>query len=174
MSTTAQMKGRAFGAGGITPAQTRAIFAAARRIGMELDDVRAMTPGGSIKLLSRLQASDLLDRLNASTEYQHPRKSPRAPRRPKSVYRIATPPQLAKIESLRIELDWTSEGLTGWLSERHHGDGRAMTDIQSSSDRQAVVQLLKAVVKRSHVEPAEAIQAAHTSAEESLFEASSK
>lgn len=70
----------------ITPPQRRALFAAARDRGLSIDDVRDMTPTGSISALTRAEASDLLDRINAGTDFdEHRRQRPRGPRRPKSL-----------------------------------------------------------------------------------------
>lgn len=136
----------------ITAAQRRALFAAGRVRGLTIDDIRGMTPTGSISALTRGQASDLLEGLNRGTEYAHPRKrksSRGRPRRPKGVYAIATEAQHRKIESLRIQLGWTTEGLRGWLSERHYADGRAMTNIDSTNDGRDVIELLKGVLERT-------------------------
>lgn len=133
----------------ISPGQRRALFAWAKSRGMSIDDLRALTPSGSISAMSHDAASALLKRLNAGGEYEHPRPAPRGPRRPKGVYRLATPAQRRKIESLRIELDWTPQGLDGWLSERHFGDGRPMTRFVSTVDAMEVIELLKAVLARS-------------------------
>jgi len=141
---------KAIGAEPITPSQRRALFSAARSRGMTIDDIRDMTPTGSISALTRSQASDLLDGLNSGTEYAHPRKPRRrSARRPKGVYALATEAQHRKIESLRIQLGWTREGLRGWLSERHYTDGRPMTKIDSTSDGSDVIELLKGVLERT-------------------------
>lgn len=132
----------------IRDTQRRAIFAAARARGMSIDDVRDLSPGGSISALTRAQAGDVLRRLNSGTRYEHPRPAVRGRRRPKNVYRLATPAQRGKIEALRTELDWTPEKLAQWLSERRHGDGRLMSRIDSSSDASAVIELLKGVTIR--------------------------
>jgi len=142
--------------GGITAAQRAALFAAGAARGLSIDDIRALTPAGSISMLSRAQASDLLDRMNSGTAYAHPRPVRRGPRRPKGVYRVRTPTQLAKIEALRVQLGWTAEGLAGWLSERHYVDGRPMTRIDSSADGVAVIELLKGVLKRTEAAQARA------------------
>lgn len=133
----------------ISPGQRKALFAWAQAKGLGIDDLRALTPAGSISAMSHDQASALLQRLNAGSGYEHPRQAPRGPRRPKGVYRLATPAQRRKIESLRIELGWTPQGFEGWLSERHFGDGRAMTQIASSIDAIEVIELLKAVLSRT-------------------------
>lgn len=131
----------------ITPAQRTALFAAARSRGLGIDDIRAMTPAGSISKLTRLQARELLDRLNAGTPHavQH------RPRRPKGVYALVTDAQRNKIEALRIELGWTPERLKEWLGERTHADGRPMTRMDTTADASAVIELLKAVTGRSAV-----------------------
>jgi len=135
--------------GPITSGQRRALFAFGRAHGLTIDDLRAFSPAGSISAMTRAEASRLLDRLNTATEHEHPRRSPRAPRRPAGVYRIATEAQHRKIEALRLDLGWIEEGLREWLSERHHDDGRPMTSIDSTVDGQAVIELLKAVLART-------------------------
>jgi hypothetical protein len=97
--------------GPITPAQRRALFAIGKARGLTVDDLRDLTPTGSISALTRDQASHLLDRLNAHTDHEHPRQSPRRPRRPKGVYAFASAAQRRKIEALRIDLDWSPQGL---------------------------------------------------------------
>jgi hypothetical protein len=62
---------------------------------------------------------------------------------------MATDAQHRKIDALRIDLGWSREKLQRWLSNRHHGDGRPMTSIDSSRDAQAVIELLKVVVART-------------------------
>ena len=133
----------------ITAEQRRAIFAAGKSRGLDIDDLRQLTPAGSISALTRLQATELLQRLNAHGEHPYPKRHSRAPRRPKGVYAIPTGSQLNKIEALRIELGWTPEGLQGWLAERHHVDGRLMTKIDSTTDAAAVIELLKAVLVKT-------------------------
>lgn len=131
----------------ITPAQRTAIFAAARSRGLGIDDIRVMTPTGSISKLTRLQARDVLDRLNAGTPHavQH------RPRRPKGVYAFVTDAQRNKIEALRFELGWTPEQLKAWLGERTHADGRPMTRMDTTADASAVIELLKAVASRAEI-----------------------
>ncbi|MBN2563782.1 MAG: hypothetical protein JXQ75_22925, partial [Phycisphaerae bacterium] len=40
--------------------------------------------------------------------------------------------------------------LQEWLSGRHHADGRPMTRLDSTTDAQAVIELLKVVLTRTH------------------------
>jgi hypothetical protein len=146
MSTTAT---RAPVAKPITADQRRALFAIGRARNLDIDDLRALTPTGSISALTSVQASRLLDGLNAGTQYAHPRSSARRPRRPKGVYAFASAAQLRKVEALRIDLEWSPQKLQEWLSQRHHDDGRPMTRIDSTTDGQAVIELLKIVVTRT-------------------------
>ena len=137
-------------AGLITPGQRRALFAIARQRGMTIDDLRGMTPQGSISAITRRQAARLLSHLNAGTDYEHPRPKMRPRRRQlKGVYRFASEAQHRKIEALRIQLAWAEDKLQAWLAERHHPDGRPMTRIDSTSDGVSVIELLKGVLARS-------------------------
>jgi len=142
----------------ITPEQRKALFAAGKARGLRIDDLRALTPANSISLLTRLQASRLIDRLNAGSESAYPKRRSRAPRRPKGVYAVSSPQQRLKIESLRTELGWTPERLGEWLSKRHHDHGRPMAtlhdgsytlNIDSTADASAVIQLLIAVLAKT-------------------------
>ena len=130
----------------ITDAQRRAIFAWGRANGMSIEDLRAMTPAGSISKMTRDQASKLIDRLNREQQAKRPR---RRKRRPKNVFAIATEEQRAKIDSLRLTLGWSPEKLDAWLSKRHFLDGRPMNKIDSSDDAVRVIELLKGVIKRT-------------------------
>lgn len=132
----------------ITAGQRAALFAAGRARGLTIDGLRAMTPAGSISLLTFDEAAALLTRLNAETDYAQPRKPDRGPRRPKGIYAIRTPAQLGKVESLRIELGWTVDRLLEFLRGRTFTDGHAMDKWASTDDGRHVIELLKAVLKR--------------------------
>jgi len=140
----------------ITTPQRRALFAFAKSKGMDIDDLRALTPLGSISALRRKDAAELLSSLNAGTDYEHPRRPVRGARRPKDVYRFATSAQRRKITALSIDLGWTAERLREWLSDRHFLDGRPMSMILdedaavSTKDGADVIELLKVVNARSH------------------------
>ena len=129
----------------MSDAQRCAIFAAMTERGLNIDDVRALCPNRSISRLTFQEAGIVLNRLNAGTAYAHPRQRQHSPRRPKGVYRIATDAQRRKIESLRIQLGWTPEGLAEFLSERRYADGRKMSRVDSSGDASSVIELLKGV-----------------------------
>lgn len=135
--------------GPITPVQRRALFAAAKGHGLDIDDLRAMTPAGSISALSRSEAFAVLDRVNSGTAYdERRRRRQRGPRRPKGVFAMVTAAQSAKIEALRLDLAWSPEGLAGFLAERHYSHGGPMSKILTTADASAVIELLKSVIKR--------------------------
>lgn len=133
----------------ITPEQRKALFAIGKARGWSIDDLRDLTPAGSISALTRLQAARLLESLNAGTAYAGTPRRSRTPRRAKGVFAIATPAQRNKIEALRIDLGWTPDGVAGFLHDRRHTDGRRMTRIDSTTDAAAVIELLKAVLVKS-------------------------
>jgi hypothetical protein len=135
--------------GPITDAQRRAIFAAARAHGLSTDDVRAMTPAGSISKMSAVEACALLERLNSGTDYQRDRRErPRSPRRPKGVHAMVSEPQKRRIASLRIDLGWTHEKLAEFLAKRHYSHGGAMSKMLTTADGSEVIELLKGVQTR--------------------------
>jgi len=134
--------------GPATMAQKKAIFAAARARGLDIDDVRALTPRRSVSKLSIREAAALLDRLNAGTACE--RTGRRSPRRPRGVIAMPSPAQLAKIEGLRESLGWSREGLASFLSERHFDHGGSMDKILTSRDAQGVALLLLDVLARKN------------------------
>lgn len=133
----------------LSKAQRKALFAAARGKGLSTDDLRAMTPNGSISALSRREAFDLLNRLNAGTEHDRPAPS-RRPRRAKGMYAFVTDAQRDLIAAIRLEIGWSDERFRDWLGKRHYRDdpNRPMTDMQSSADAERVIELLKGVRDR--------------------------
>lgn len=138
--------------GGITPSQRRALFAAAKAHGLSIDDLRDVTPTGSISAMSHSEAAAVLDRLNSGTAYgDRQRLRPRGPRRPKGVFAMVTSAQTAKIEAMRIDLAWTADGLAGFLNERHYSHGGSMGKILTTADASEVIELLKSVLKKQTV-----------------------
>jgi len=128
----------------LSPGQRRAIFAAGRARGLGLDDLRSMTPAGSVSSLTAAQAAGLLDRLNAGGSFERARR-PRPPRRPAGVIRRVTAAQMAKIEQLRLALGWERDGLERFLAQRRHSHGAPMNRILTALDAQAVIGLLRVV-----------------------------
>lgn len=135
--------------GPISPAQRRAIFAAAESRGLSIDDVRDMTPAGSISRLTWQRASNLLDSINRGTAFQKDRRErPRSPRRPKGVMAMVSEAQHRKIESLRIDLSFTTSRLHEFLAVRHYSHGGSTARILTAADGIEVIELLKAVAAR--------------------------
>lgn len=161
---------------GITDNQRRALFAWAAEHGKTHDDLRAMTPKGSISMLSFMEAHRLLNELNGRANQRggphEPRVAsggdagrPHKPRAAKGVCRILSPEQFALIEDLAKQLRehyrWTVRDFDAWLSKRHHKDGRPMTTIESSRDGVAVIQVLTHTLRqareaKAHAEAARA------------------
>lgn len=139
----------------MTDGQRRALFAAARAQGMSRDDLRDMTPTGSVKALSRAQATALLERLNGGRRDRQTRQTKRPSRLPPGVFRFVTDAQVRKVDALRIDLGWSVEDLRSFLSERHYADGRPMATpdrcpaMDSSADGVQVIELLKSVSNKA-------------------------
>lgn len=133
----------------ITEGQRRAIFAAGRAKGLGIEELRAMTPAGSISALSRRQANVMLTRLNGHTAADSRRPTrPRGPRRPMGVIALVSEAQLAKIESLRIDLGWPADKLAAFLGERHYSHGGPMSQVLTSKDGIERIELLKSVLQK--------------------------
>lgn len=168
---TAMQHGPATGPGpfprresGITREQMRALFAAAKRAVLTIDELRAMTPHQSISRMTIAEASALLDRLNKGTAHAKPRPTPQAspqasplksqasPRRPSGIATFVTDGQKLMIDSLRLELGWTPGQLRLWLDKRPYtrDPTRRMSHIVSSADGVAVIELLKKVRDRTY------------------------
>jgi hypothetical protein len=101
-----------------TPGQRTAIVVAGRRLGFDLDDLRAFTPHHSLRALSLDQASALLNQLNQG-HFVGPRRHQSVPRhrdrvRPKEI----TSAQRRMLEQLRLRLGWTPEKLDAFLVKR--------------------------------------------------------
>ncbi len=101
-------------AAGITGAQRRTIFGLAKGIGFGLDDVRALTPCGSVSALSRAEAADLINRLRGgsgqaaeSGTYDDSSASDRP-----------TAAQRRTLAKLRAELGFTDAQFAAWIAGR--------------------------------------------------------
>lgn len=94
--------------GSITPAQRRKLFALASRRGLDLDGLRDLTPAGSVSMLTRSQAADLIDRLEGRQPAQR-------------VYDDqggASGGQLGKIAALAAQVGFTPAELAEWMGKR--------------------------------------------------------
>jgi len=89
----------------ITDAQRRMLFARAKVLGLGLDDIRAMTPKGSVSALTKEEARDLIDRLV------------RRPGRAWQDQGAATGNQLATIEYLRGLVGFSDTEFGHWLGK---------------------------------------------------------
>lgn len=144
----------------ISPAQMRALFAAARRATLTIEELRAMTPNKSISRMTAAEAHTLLDRLNAGTRHARPSGGTGGmgvppvsrPRRTPGIATFVTDGQKLLIDSLRLELGWTLAQLQDFLTKRHYRSdpARSMSQINSSSDAIAVIELLKNVRDRTY------------------------
>lgn len=92
--------------GKITAAQRRRLFARAHELGCDVDDLRAMTPTGSVSKLTRPEAAWLIDQLEGSN-----RGGPPADSGP-------TARQLAMIGHLRDEIGFAGPQFDAWLAGR--------------------------------------------------------
>jgi hypothetical protein len=82
------------------------LFARAKAIGMGLDDIRAMTPKGSVSALTKEEARNLIDRLvRGSVRTWHDQGT-------------ATGNQLSTIEYLRGLVGFSHTEFSKWLGKR--------------------------------------------------------
>lgn len=97
----------------ITKAQIKAIWAVARSIGFSREDLYELVPRGSIRGLTKQEASDLIDRLgrkNPSPSESRRRLWPHHYPIPKNVIPLATPQQRAYIRYLfNVVLGWEGQ-----------------------------------------------------------------
>lgn len=129
----------------LTPAQNKAIWAAARAKGI---DPHELTGGRSIRELSTRDASALLDRLNGKPAGSKP---PRRNRAPKDVTRLISAEQIALIHKLRIAMGWTQGELGEHLKGKTYKSdpSRTMAVMNSSKDAVAVIEHLRKVLSRT-------------------------
>jgi hypothetical protein len=133
--------------------QIKALFAAAHARGLSDDDLRAMTPTGSVKALKFMEASALLNRLNGRKDgYVPNRARKKAARRPTDVFAPLSDEQRDLIDrKLRIALGWTPQQMKAHLETKHYVSDptRDMSSILSSTDGVAVAEHLKKVLLRT-------------------------
>lgn len=113
MSTTIDASPRS-----ISPAQIRALLATGRKRGMEVDDVRAAA-GGSLRKLSRAQASKLIERLGGG-ELPNPPGTPQRQQRRRAepgVYRMITEEHCEQIAHLLNQVFDTPREAAAWLQK---------------------------------------------------------
>lgn len=131
-----------------TPNQRRAIILAGRRLGMDVDALRAVTTGGSLTALSFEEASSLLDRLNNGRERPtEPVRRKIARRSAPGVLKMITARQREVIASYQGRLEWTDArldefmrrtfGLTMATLARRHDASRAITVLRKLVEHHA-------------------------------------
>jgi len=117
--------------GSSTPAQRRAIVLAGRRVGLDVDDLRAMAAGGSLRALSFEAAGAMLDHLNRGFERPADgasgdgcdRRTAKGKRRTSGrragpgIFKMVTPRQREVIESYRRRLMWGEVHLDDFLKK---------------------------------------------------------
>lgn len=131
--------------GSSTPDQRRAIVLAGQRLGMDVDELRSLTPAGSLRALSFEQASALLDRLNEGRrpEPVAAERKPR-PRRPSpGVIRIISDRQREVIASYRDRLGWTDEHFGKFLQKTF---GLTIATLVRRNDASRVITVLRRIV----------------------------
>lgn len=139
----------------LTSAQRSKLFALAKEQGHTIDDLRAMTPAGSISMLTRGQAATLIDALEKGNSPNYGR-TPRMPRRPAGTIRFMTDAQCSAIDRARARLGMTATQFHDWLAKRHFRSdpSRSMACVLdpkaavSTADAGEVIELLKAVVAK--------------------------
>jgi len=107
----------------ITAAQRRLLFARARALGMGLDDIRAMTPKGSVSAMTKEEARNLIDRLL---------------RRPVRAWReqgTATGNQIGTIEYLRVLVGFSGAEFSKWLGKRFKVESLAQITDKALASR---------------------------------------
>ena len=128
----------------ISQPQRRKLFAVARERGLTHDDLRAMTPAGSVSALSYHQAAELLTRL-CGKPYRAPERRRRRSRRTGAIP-IATNPQKFYIRILADQLGLSKSQLDAYIRSRHHRNGLA--DVIQGKDASDIIEGLKAQVSR--------------------------
>lgn len=132
----------------LTPAQRSKIFAVAKQRGLSIDDVRDMTPAGSVSMLTKVQAAALIDALEKGQSPDYARAATKRPRRDRPAegsIRLVSDAQRNTIESLRRDCGFTEASFQTWLSQRSFNDRRPLTDMKTSGDAIFIIELLKRV-----------------------------
>lgn len=98
-----------------TAAQRRAIVLIGRGLGMDVDELRALTPAGSLRALSFEAAAALLDRLNAGRPKREEPARPAGRRSKDGVFKMVTPRQREVIRSYQGRIGWDDAELDAFL-----------------------------------------------------------
>ena len=127
-----------------TTAQRQAIAIAGKARGLAVDDIRALTPAGSIRALTFEQASALLDRLNGGRPRPAaPAQAPRSRRRRPGVLAIITDRQREVLASYQGRLGWSNERLDAFMQRTF---GLTMATLASRRDASRAITILRRVI----------------------------
>ena len=132
--------------GRITKPQIAKIWALARELGLDRDELYQLVPGGSISHMHRTEASMLIDQLERLRSLDAPPAEPPKPA-PRPNARM-TPRQMHFIHFLL--------GRLGWLTEPRHVENflrkyfrvESVEEIRNRRDAGKVIEALKAILKR--------------------------
>lgn len=113
---------------GITAAQRRRLFARAHELGFNVDDLRAMTPAGSVSVLTLSEAAWLIDQLEAGPDASPPtREAGTGP----------TARQYAMIAWLSDAIGFNGTQFNGWLAKRFN-----VFDLAEIPDRRTASRII--------------------------------
>ncbi len=129
---------RRHGRSAITAEQRRALFAIARRLGFDTDEMRVLTPTGSISALTPLQASDLIERFTNGGHGPCPEGT-------------ATARQLGFADHVRRNLGMGDADFRGWLLQMFHVPG--LDDVTTSDLGRLLAALLRIQQRRTGIDP---------------------
>lgn len=133
--------------GSISAAQIQALLATGRKRGMTIDDVRAAV-GGSLRKLSRAEASALIVRLGGGELPNPPGEPPRTKRRKAEpgVYRMITEQHCEQIARLLNQVFATPREAAAWLQKNFKVlDLRQLRTAMRAGD---VIYVLKEIIER--------------------------
>ena len=127
--------------GSSTRDQHRAIVAAGLRHVFDLEALRGMTPRGSLRALSFVQACSLLDRLNGERPVaEDSRPRPRKRRSKPGVIGLVTSRQREHIAKLQRALGWTDARLDSFLE---HTFSLRMAGLARRTDASRIIAILE-------------------------------
>ena len=127
-------------------------MATARHLGFSVDDVRGMV-GGSIKALSRRQASTIIEDLGGGPLPHPPGEAPRPKVRPApaGVTRMITPENIEQIARLLLEAFDSMEAAYAWLFKNWSNNGvevKHIRDLATAERAGHVIYVLKEMIAR--------------------------